>query len=228
MESKNNYSYFIIKPDGIKFFPEIKSTIEEKLGKAASIKFFKIEDFAKTIKQLYYKHFEKEGFGTSFEQYLNASDSLFGNLAILILVSIPKTEMSKEFFDTVLSIKHEIRRKLVDPNVCAISNNPNSNHRNFVKITDINGEKTEQRFFTGEGNYRISGFNIIHCPDSTKEDTVNELRILCKNGIICDKNMLDIAGIEELLRFASIRGFNGEYTECRPNIAGFLEKEIEK
>lgn len=136
--------------------------------------------------------------------------------------------MSKEFFDRVLSIKLEIRDKLVDHNVCAISNNPNSNHINFVQITDINGEKTKQNFFTGKGYYRISGFNVIHCPDPTEEDTVKELRILCETGIICDKNMLDLAALQNLLKFASIRGFNGDYIERRPNIAGFFVDEIEE
>ena len=147
MDLKRIYSYFIIKPDGIKYFPEIKSTIEEEMGQGPSIRFFKIEKFDETIKKLYYKHFEKENFKKSYEQYLAASKSLFGNLGILIVVAIPKTSCSKEFFDKVLEIKYKIRNQLIDPNVCAISNNTNSSDKNRVQIIDENGEEKKQRFF---------------------------------------------------------------------------------
>lgn len=184
MEFKRIYSYFIIKPDGIKYFPEIKKNIEQEIDKEASIKFFKVEKFDETIKKLYYKHFEKENFKKAYEQYLSVSKSLFGNLGILIVVSIQKTSYSKEFFDKVLEIKYKIRNQLIDSNVCAISNNTNSSDKNRVQIIDENGEEIKQKFFRDIGDYRISGFDIIHCPDSTEEDTIRELEILCESGVI--------------------------------------------
>lgn len=226
MELRRIYSYFIIKPDGVKYFQEIKSTIEQEIEQEASIRFFKIEHFDETIKKLYYKHFQKENFKKSYEQYLAASNSLFGNLGILIIVSIPKTASSKEFFDKVLEIKYRIRDQLIDPNVCAISNNTNSSNKNSVQIIDENGREEKQNFFREKGYYRISGFNIIHCPDPTVEDTNRELEILCESGVISNKNMLDQIGIRELLRFRSMYGFDGEWSEPRPDIAEFIKKEI--
>ena len=229
MELKRIYSYFIIKPDGVKHFPKIKNIIEQELEQGVSIRYFKIDNFGETIKKLYYKHFQKENFGKSFEQYLAASNSLFGNFGILIIVSIPKSASSKEFLDKVLKIKYKIRDQLIDPNVCAISNDINSSNKNKVIIIDENGREEKQNFFKDKGYYRISGFNIIHCPDATEEDTNRELEILCESGIISNRNMFDQIGIKELLRFRSGYGFDGECSsEPRPNIAGFIEYEIKK
>ncbi len=225
IESKRDYSYFIIKPDGVKYFPDIKSTIEEEMGEGTSTKYFLIKEYDETIKKLYYKHYQKESFSKSYEQYLNSVKSLFGNLGVLIVVSNTNKD-SKEFFNKVLETKHKIRNKLIDPNVCAISNNPNSSDKNKVQIINEEGKEEKQRFFKDKGDYRISGFDVIHCPDSNKEDTNRELKILTEIGIISNENMFDAAGIDELLRFRSVYGFNGDWSEPRPDIAGFVEKEI--
>ena len=226
MKERKVYSYFIIKPDGIKYFPDINNTIEEELGEGTSIKYFLIKQYDETIKKLYYKHFEKESFSKSYEQYLNATKSLFGNLGVLIVVSNTNTN-TKDFFDKVLETKHKLRNKLIDPNVCAISNNPNSSDKNRVQIINGEGKEEKQRFFKDEGDYRISGFDVIHCPDANEVDTNKELNILTEIVIISNENMFDAKGIEELLRFRSAYGFNGDWSEPRPDIAGFVKKEIQ-
>lgn len=50
MELRRIYSYFIIKPDEVKHFPETKSTIEQEMEHEASIRFLKLNISMKLLK----------------------------------------------------------------------------------------------------------------------------------------------------------------------------------
>ena len=66
---KRSYSYFIVKPDGIRYLDEILNDLE---GKFQEIKYYAVDDFESLIKKLYHKHYEKKGsdFAKSYASYL--------------------------------------------------------------------------------------------------------------------------------------------------------------
>ena len=55
---KRSYSYFIVKPDGIRYLDEILNDLE---GKFQEIKYYAVDDFERLIKKLYHKHYENKG-----------------------------------------------------------------------------------------------------------------------------------------------------------------------
>lgn len=200
---KRNYSYFIIKPDGIRFFDEIHQIFIDNFE---NTRYFRIEDYEEVIKKLYFRHYEekKEKFANSFEQYLSASDSIFGNKAILVIVADKYKEDYDEFRNKVFDIKMRIRSEFSNSSVNLISNNNNRELNNYVKIIDDNGDELKHVYSGKKGNYRISKLNVIHCPDSDLQSTCEELKILCDNGVINEKNMLGNQSIADLLRFKTL------------------------
>ena len=201
---KRNYSYFIIKPDGIRFFDKLHQIFIDSFN---DIKYFRIENFEEVIKKIYFRHFEEKGekFANSFEQYLLASNSIFGNKAILVIVADPYKDNYDEFRKKVFDIKMKIRGEFFDPNVNLISDNNSQGLNNYVKVVNEDGEEMKHIYSGKKGNYRISKLNIIHCPDADLKSTCEELMILCDNGVINEENMLGKQSIEEALRFKTIR-----------------------
>ena len=228
---KNMYSYFLVKPDGIKFLPEIVEQLESEFQ---SIRYFKVEDFSKTIKSLYYRHYERKGkqFAQAYEQYLYGLNELFGNQALVALVSNQenKKENYTDFCKKVLNLKIKIRDEYASNNVGIITNFANKDGKaiNRIQIVDENGNKEKQRIFKVKGNYRISDLNIIHCPDADVKTTIEELKILCQKGIIDDKNMISRQEIDNAIKYKSIYGSEANINEPKPDISGFFKDEIQK
>lgn len=86
-----HYSYFIVKPDGI-------------------------------IKQLYHKHYEEKGekFKKSFESYLYGLSELFGNEAVLILVSDGR-KTYQELMELTYKTKMKIREQYMNKNLAFVT-----------------------------------------------------------------------------------------------------------
>lgn len=225
---KRKYSYFIIKPDGIRFLDEICSTIEQKFS---SIKYYAIEDYTSITKKLYYKHYEKQGesFAKSFESYLYGLTQMFGNQAILAVVADEKMdydELTQSIYDT----KNEIRKKYVNNNV-GIVTNYGEGEKNYIKIISEDGKENSPRIMKKLGNHRISDLNVIHSPDNNKEDNLKELRIILQQGIIDDKNLITTKMMKQMRKYRTARfqddmrepNYEGE---IKPDISGFVKKEI--
>ncbi len=222
---KRAYSYYIIKPDGIRRFKEIYDMLQENF---AEVRFFKIDDFATTIKRLYYMHYYKKGidFAENFDQYLYSSEGLYGNKAILAIVADQKRERYAEFRKRVFRLKKKLRETFSNPYVRILSNAPTKAPWNYITVHDENGNEIKQRSFMEKGNYRINELNAIHCPDSDQETTEEELRILLAEGIISDENLISGKALEELLRFRTLEGFQHDDDEIRPDIAGFVQYDL--
>lgn len=227
---KRNYSYFIIKPDGMKFFDDICDNIEQKFS---SVKYYAIEDYKDIIKKLYYKHYQNKGekFSKSFESYLYGLTEIFGNQAILAVVA--NTEMNYEdFVRSVYETKLEIREKYVNDNI-GIVTNYGDGEKNYIKLVSEYGEEKSPRIMKELGNHRISDINVIHCPDANIEDTLRELDILSKEGIIDDKNMIMLSMIKQMRKYQTAK-FQDDMREpeyeggIQPDISGFVKNEIQK
>lgn len=221
-----HYSYYIVRPDGIRHFNKIYADLEKLFPTMESVRFFKINNYSSIMKKIYYKLFEelpKEmGFAESFDSYLRTTNSLYGNEGILIILSeLHKTEDEyKEFMQKILNAKMEIREKLMDPNVRIMEKLPDSYNGNKNRIINYEGDK-----------YRvgvIKALSRIHCPDDNSEDTNTELGILYKSGIISNANMFDQTDIDNAIDFGSISKFNGGTVEHRPDIAGYEKKNMSK
>lgn len=227
---KRHYSYFIIKPDGIRFLGDICDTIEKRYQ---SVRYYAIEDFEDIIKKLYYKHFEQKGekFAKSFEAYLYGLRELFGKNAILVLVADGQRDYN-ELMQSVYETKFEIRSKYVNDNI-GIVTNYGDGPKNQIKMVSEDGLEKSPRIMKGLGRHRISDMNIIHCPDPNKEDTLKELQILMEQSIIDDKNMImeQMINLMKRYRTSTIQedmrkeGYAGG---IQPDISGFVKSEIGK
>ena len=212
-----HYSYYIVKPDGIRHFKEIYSSLDRIFEGMASVRFFKIDNYSEIIKKLYYKLFEKypQTFPEAFNSFKTGISSLYGNEGILIIMS-QLHHSEKEYDDfrkRVLDAKLAIRRKTMDPKVRMLEQISNNSNLQGDSILQLEGNK-----------YRIDipkSLSRIHCPDDNLEDTENELKILLESGIISKANMLGTVDIMNVIKYGTIMGFNQDSQEQRPDIATF-------
>ena len=221
-----HYSYFLVKPDGVKFLDKICEDIEKKYE---SVRYYAVSDFENIIKKLYHKHYEKGGekFANSFQSYLYGLREMFGNEAVLILVGDNKRTY-EELMKSVLDTKFGIRDKYVNNNVGIVTNY--GDRTEYIKIVSSDGIK-KTRIMNEEGSYRISDMNILHCPDSIKSETLDELGILIDEGIIDDKNLITYDMIRMMKRYQTAnfqrdmreQGYIGE---TKPDISGWVKGNI--
>ena len=215
-----HYSYYIVKPDGIRHFKEIYSSLNRIFEQTASVRVFKIDNYSEIIKKLYHRLFEKypETFPEAFNSFKTGISSLYGNEGILIIISqLHHSEKEYEDFrKRVVEAKIAIRRKTMDPRVRILEQIPNNSKLKGDSILQLEGNK-----------YRIDipkSLSRIHCPDDNIEDTENELKILLESGIISNANMLGTVDIMNVIKYGSIMGFKQDSQEQRPDIATFEKK----
>lgn len=232
MENKQqHYSYFIVKPDGIKKLNDIISIIE-KSG-FENMKFFAIHDFENTIKKLYHTHYEKKGekFAESFQSYLNGIKYIYNNLGLLIMVSDSKTSY-EELTQKVFNIKQEVRNKFAPKDIAIATNDRNSKKTNQIKLLEDDGSIKAPRCLKESGYHRINDMNIIHCPDPSIVTTIEELNILYNLGIIQDSNMISQNMINNITKYKCGTFLNDMFETnyqypITPNISGFIKCQIE-
>jgi hypothetical protein len=208
---RRNYSYFIIKPDGIRFFDRIHDKLSEEFD---IVRYFYIEDYKSITDYVYIKHYQEKGeaFKRGYESYLDALTSMYGNHAVLAMVStLTKNEDFESFKQRVFNTKQELRKELIDPNVAVISNIPSKEPQNTVRVVDEKGTEIKQRLFTKPGHYRINKFDVIHSPDLEEESTRDEIRMLIKSGVIDFKNVIDKKSLRDILRFKTLEGFDNSF-----------------
>lgn len=217
------YSYYIIKPDGIRFLDKIINELTEYF-KSSSIKFFKIDDYSSIQKKLHYKLYDKhpDSFPEIMDSNMRGVNCIYGNEGILILLSefINNKQEYTNFLDKISKFKEKIR-------------NETMNNDTFLFTRLSNDSKlTGERIINFQGELRrvdIPGtLSRIHCSDHCRDDIYNDLKILLDSGIISNKNMLGPDDINHAKSYASIAGFNSSRgsDEPRPDIAGFVAGEI--
>ncbi len=221
-----HYSYFLVKPDGIKFLKPICKQIEDKYE---SVRYYAVEDFEKLIRDLYYKHFEEKGinFENSFGAYLYGLRETYGNESVLILVgdNMEYDKLVQSVYDT----KMDIRNKYTNNDVGVVTNY--GNRKEYIRFVSEDGEERPPRIMNKLGSYRISNMNIIHSPDADEKTTLEELNILMKDGIIDDKNLITLDMIEKMEKYQTATlqrdmrepGYQGE---VKPDISGWVRQQI--
>ncbi len=225
---QRHYSYFIVKPDGIRYLDDICETVE---GKFPTVRYYAIQDFKGTIKKLYHKHYERSGkkFAESFDAFLYGLSELFGNESILILVADgerPYQELMQSVFDT----KKELRKKYVN-NKIGIVTNYGGGRNTFLRLVTRNGNSLKPRIMSEAGSYRISDMNTIHSPDPDLETTLDELKILLDTEVIHDKNLITTPMLTQMRKYKTaafqsdmrLPNYAGEDV---PDLSGFIKSEI--
>lgn len=227
---KRSYSYFIVKPDGIRYLDEILEDLE---GKFQEIKYYAVDDFESLIKKLYHRHYETKGssFAKSYASYLYGIKEIFGNKALLALVG-DRGKTYEELSYDIFTEKKLIRQKYVNNNVGIITNLEDE-QVNYVRYVDKRGNLKEPRILNGIGNIRINDMNIIHSPDSDEVTTKEELQIIIDSGILEDKNLLTQGTIKKIREYGTFNFFNDmkkpDYQgNIGPDISGFLKSDIEE
>lgn len=228
--NKRHYSYFLIKPDGMKYFKEIKENLNSK--KFDRILYFAVNDWEKLQKDVYEEHYKKEGFSKAYQPYVEAEKKLFGNRTIAIVVcSMGGTY--QELMDKVYSTKLELRNKLdYRLGLVTVSNEFDEKKANQILIAEEQGKriKKTKRFSEEHKKYGLNHLDLIHCPDPKKEVTLQELNKLFKQGIISDKNILSPEMIENIEKYKTSE-FLQEQMENQiqtSNYSGHILQEIEE
>ena len=227
---KRSYSYFIVKPDGIRYLDEILEDLE---GSFQEIKYYAVDDFEGLIKKLYHRHYETKGsrFAKSYASYLYGIKEIFGNKALLALVS-DREKTYEELSEDIFAEKELIRQKYVNNNVGLITN-VGDEKINYIRYVDRKGKLKEPRILSGMGNIRISDMNIIHSPDPDETTTKEELQIIIDSGILEDKNLLTPETIKKIREYGTFNFFNDmkkpEYQgNIGPDISGFVKSDIDE
>lgn len=227
---KRSYSYFIVKPDGIRYLDEILKDLE---GSFQEIKYYAVDDFEGLIKKLYHRHYERKGssFAKSYASYLYGIKEIFGNKALLALVS-DREKTYEELSEDIFAEKVLIRQKYVNNNVGLITN-VGDEKINYIRYVDRKGKLKEPRILSGMGNIRISDMNIIHSPDPDETTTKEELKIIIDSGILEDKNLLTPETIKKIREYGTFNFFNDmkkpEYQgNIGPDISGFVKSDIDE
>lgn len=227
---KRSYSYFIVKPDGIRYLDEILEDLE---GKFQEIKYYAVDDFESLIKKLYHRHYEQKGsdFAKAYASYLYGIREIFGNKALLVLVG-DREKTYEELSNDIFAEKTLIRQKYVNNNVGIITNLEDE-QVNYVRYVDKRGKLKEPRILNGIGNIRINDMNIIHSPDPDEATTKEELQIIINSGILQDKNLLTPDTIKKIREYGTFNFFNDMKKDdyqgnIGPDISGFIKSEIDE
>lgn len=227
---KRSYSYFIVKPDGIRYLDEILNDLE---GKFQEIKYYAVDDFESLIKKLYHKHYENKGsgFAKSYASYLYGIREIFGNKALLVLVG-DREKTYEELSNDIFAEKTLIRQKYINNNVGIITN-LGDERVNYIRYVDQKGNLKKPRILNGMGNIRISDMNIIHSPDPNEATTKEELQIIINSGILQDKNLLTPDTIKKIREYGTFNFFNDMKKDdyqgnIGPDISGFIKSEIDE
>ena len=227
---KRSYSYFIVKPDGIRYLDEILEDLE---GKFQEIKYYAVDDFESLIKKLYHRHYEQKGsnFAKAYASYLYGIREIFGNKALLVLVG-DREKTYEELSNDIFAEKTLIRQKYVNNNVGIITNLEDE-QVNYVRYVDKRGKLKEPRILNGIGNIRINDMNIIHSPDPDEATTKEKLQIIINSGILQDKNLLTPDTIKKIREYGTFNFFNDMKKDdyqgnIGPDISGFIKSEIDE
>lgn len=227
---KRSYSYFIVKPDGIRYLDEILKDLE---GKFQEIKYYAVDDFESLIKKLYHRHYEQKGsnFAKAYASYLYGIREIFGNKALLVLVG-DREKTYEELSNDIFAEKTLIRQKYVNNNVGIITN-LGDERVNYIRYVDQKGNLKKPRILNGMGNIRISDMNIIHSPDPNEATTKEELQIIINSGILQDKNLLTPDTIKKIREYGTFNFFNDMKKDdyqgnIGPDISGFIKSEIDE
>ena len=226
-----HYSYFIVKPDGVRFMNEILNILESKNFK--SIYFFSIQDFEEITKKLYHKHYREKGkkFEIGFKSYLYGIREIYNNFGILIVVGDEEREY-EELCNEVFRTKAIIRKRFSNDNI-GIATNIEDGENNNIFIVSKNGEYEKPRCLNGNGYHRVNDLNIIHCPDPNIETTLEELRILVETGIISDENLIKKDMLDLIVKYKCSNFLEDMKQEqysgvITSNISGFISSCIRK
>lgn len=227
---KRSYSYFIVKPDGIRYLDEILEDLE---GKFQEIKYYAVDDFESLIKKLYHRHYEQKGsdFAKAYASYLYGIREIFGNKALLVLVG-DREKTYEELSNDIFAEKTLIRQKYINNNVGIITN-LGDERVNYIRYVDQKGNLKKPRILNGMGNIRISDMNIIHSPDPDEATTKGELQIIINSGILQDKNLLTPDTIKKIREYGTFNFFNDMKKDdyqgnIEPDISGFIKSEIDE
>lgn len=229
-EDSRHYSYFLIKPDGIKYLKEIREHINSK-GFDREL-YFAVNDWEKVQKDLYEEHYKKESFRDSYQAFIDAEKILYGNRAIAMIVA-SKGEGYQELMDKVYQTKLEIRKDLAyRVGLVTIANEFNDKKANQILIAEEQGRKIKKvkRFDGQNKRYRLGHLDVIHCPDPEKETTLRELNKLFNQGVISDENLISQKLINNIEKYKTAEFLQDQSENLlhTSNYSGHILKEIEE
>lgn len=191
-----NISYFLFKPDSEKKFGEMREYIEKNFQ---AVIYFAVEDWEKTIKILYKKHYDYKGdaFADSYESFLAVMRNLYGKHAIIAVVQDKRCSKA-ELVNRVFNTKKFLRNKYCKPNAIGLISNTavlpevkqKRRIKNNIKIVDINGRENKLKSMASVGEYRLHFLNFLHSPDDDVNENDNEIIMLLENDFLSTSKLM--------------------------------------
>ncbi|MDO5557418.1 MAG: hypothetical protein Q4G05_04165 [Clostridia bacterium] len=172
---KKKYAYFMIKPDGARYFYEILQLLNSFFIQPACIYLFPVKNWENLSKVLYSNHFQSQNFKNNFQANCITTTTLFGNYSIIGLIEI-ETQNYTQILEKVYLLKTTIREKFMAKDISI-----------FYRLDD---------------NTSISSIlNIIHCPDPNIRILLDEMNILNEFRIFYEPINSEI--FNKILRYQS-------------------------
>lgn len=225
-----HYSYFLVKPDGIRHMDSIMEEVEN--GNFSSIYPFAVHDFSDIIKKLYHRHYDEKGdkFRKSFGSYLYGVNQIYNNYGILLVVGDDGGDY-EDLVQRVYDTKMKIREENVNDNIGIATNIPGE-AENDIRIISSSGKTKKLRCLRRPGYHRINDLNFIHCPDPRVDVTLEELDILYENGILSDENLIREDMMSAIVKYRCDNFIEDmrrkEYVSLTgPNLSGFIRSRVE-
>lgn len=210
---ENILDYIMVKPDGQAKIDKILKEIQE--SKLKFVGFYKVKDWFELSKKLYKEHYEKRGddFAEDFESYVNVTNDLYGNSALIILLS-DDILSNDEFIKKVYDLKYDIRKKYgryINGEYVIIANSAKmskerlkgKNINGYVKFQDDKGNLMSVKYLRDKGCYRCHYLDYVHCPDPNIINVQSELKLLFDEGILSVNNSVSKSQLKNIIKYRS-------------------------
>lgn len=191
------YSYFIVKPNGIRHFkPYVDELIAQKFK---ILDFFAIHDYETINIALHPTPKEQR----HIVPINNMFKTLYSNNAILILVA--KSHITyDDFVNQVCNFKKNVRTRFEDSSlsyVFDVANLLDDQQNQELKIIGVDGKECSKREMNHKGTFLVFSVNSLHSPDPSVDVTISEMQLLKRSGIFTDKNIIPDVLVKAMLKY---------------------------
>lgn len=196
---KNKISYFILKPNSARNYTNIINEIEKLFTIEGQYAIF---DYDKINMLLHHGQESAIKYLIPISRYYY---DYCGNYAILILIS-KKNIIYEDMCKQVCKLKKKIRELLHNNYfsfIFDVSKIGELNCKQHIEILSDSDKIIKKDSMNQSGTFMIFYINELHSPDSTIENTIQELKLLVEQGILDEKNQINSEIINSIRKYKS-------------------------
>lgn len=193
------YSYVILKPNAARHFHPIMTEIKRQNFKVLGC--FAIFDY-ETVNMTLHPDTKVKDYIVPISRMYH---DFYGNYAILVLLGKERITYA-DFAKQVYRLKMNLRARFnVDYVAYCFDTSKigKENEEQILQIVSKDGRKLKMDSMNDPGTYMIFLVNEIHSPGETVEETIEELHILRKIGVLVEDNLIPNVLVESMQRYES-------------------------